>query len=191
MTALKDNSILNTKHALRVVDKGFSATQFWDEQKIKRQSEVIMRFKGNMVIPEELDLSKEQTKAISAIKKETRQKMQELKKQKKAIPNIRKLNPTKDDYMEKVKDVAEKSGEIAQEFVTLIAEQRIEIYKVLNKEQQKQLLSLEKKPVKMHKKHQCKYDKKHKELSAPKQTLLEPAKKCKDTHQCDDSKACH
>jgi Spy/CpxP family protein refolding chaperone len=140
---------------------------------------------------EELDLSKEQTKAISAIKKETRQKMQELKKQKKAIPNIRKLNPTKDDYMEKVKDVAEKSGEIAQEFVTLIAEQRIEIYKVLNKEQQKQLLSLEKKPVKMHKKHQCKYDKKHKELSAPKQTLLEPAKKCKDTHQCDDSKACH
>lgn len=139
---------------------------------------------------DELDLSKEQTKAIGAIKKETRKKMQELKKQKKAIPNIRKLNPTKDEYMEKVKEIAEKSGEMTQEFITLIAEQRIEIYKVLNKEQQKQLLSLEKKPVKMQEKRQCKHDKKHKELSAPKQTLIKPAKKCKGTHQCDDSKEC-
>lgn len=45
--------LFEVMHALWVVDKGFTATPFWDEQKKKRQTEVIMRLKDNMVITEE------------------------------------------------------------------------------------------------------------------------------------------
>ncbi|MCY4045776.1 MAG: Spy/CpxP family protein refolding chaperone [Cellvibrionales bacterium] len=145
---------------------------------------------------EELDLTKDQIKAIKAIKKETREKMQALKKEKRSMPSIRKLNPLKDDYIDKVKGIAEKSGEMTQAFVTLIAEQRIDIYKVLNKEQQKQLLWLEKKPskkqgiLKKNDKRQCKGKKKHDNELSPKNPLGTLPKKCEGFKQCDEPMEC-
>lgn len=48
-------SLFNLRHALWVVDRGFTATPFWDEQKKKRKTEVIMRHKENMTIVMEED----------------------------------------------------------------------------------------------------------------------------------------
>ena len=52
---LDPDSLFHTRHALWVVDRGFVATQFWDDRKQKNKSEVVMRLKANMFVTAEED----------------------------------------------------------------------------------------------------------------------------------------